>query len=183
MLEGRLGPGWDLLGSRTSDEDYVSLRKSLKKRPLDYFKQDFYADTAVFGGEAGDQVRARFLPARQDRVRVRLPVRSREAARCIRARRCKSWNSLNISKADRDKIDYKNLENDHRREAGEVDASDLSPPQRRARLTRAFRLVAHMTARVNRRDEIAQPRQLGLILLAACDHRGPALHLGVSDTR
>src|SRR5436190_1969740 len=48
MLEGRIGPGWDQLGARTSDEDYVSLRKSLKKRPLDYFKQDFYADTAVF---------------------------------------------------------------------------------------------------------------------------------------
>src|SRR5262245_60286797 len=47
MLEGRLGPGWDVMGSRTTDEDYVSLRKSLKKRPLDYFKQDFYADTAV----------------------------------------------------------------------------------------------------------------------------------------
>jgi aminocarboxymuconate-semialdehyde decarboxylase len=29
-----------------------ALRKSLKKRPLDYFKQDFYADTAVFRGEA-----------------------------------------------------------------------------------------------------------------------------------
>src|SRR5262249_58299247 len=31
MLEGRIGPGWDVLGSRTSDEDYVALRKSLKK--------------------------------------------------------------------------------------------------------------------------------------------------------
>ena len=37
------------MGKRTTDEDYVALRKSLKKRPLDYFKQDFYADTAVFG--------------------------------------------------------------------------------------------------------------------------------------
>src|SRR3954451_7404632 len=45
MLEGRIGPGWDVMGSRTSDEDYIALRKSLKKRPLDYFKQDFYADT------------------------------------------------------------------------------------------------------------------------------------------
>jgi predicted TIM-barrel fold metal-dependent hydrolase len=26
--------------------------KSLKKRPLDYFKQDFYADTAAFTAEA-----------------------------------------------------------------------------------------------------------------------------------
>lgn len=48
-MEGRVGPGWDQLGARTSDEDYVALRKSLKKRPLDYFKQDFYADSAVFG--------------------------------------------------------------------------------------------------------------------------------------
>ena len=47
--EGRVGPGWDQLGARTSDEDYVALRKSLKKRPADYFKQDFYADSAVFG--------------------------------------------------------------------------------------------------------------------------------------
>ena len=41
MLEGRLGPGNDVMGPRTSDEDYVALRKSLKKRPLDYFKNDF----------------------------------------------------------------------------------------------------------------------------------------------
>ena len=56
MLEGRIGPGWDVMGSRTTDEDYVALRKSLKKRPLDYFKQDFWADTAVFTARAGDQV-------------------------------------------------------------------------------------------------------------------------------
>jgi aminocarboxymuconate-semialdehyde decarboxylase len=47
-FEGRVGPGWDQLGTRTSDEDYGALLESLKKRPLDYFKQ-FYADTAVFG--------------------------------------------------------------------------------------------------------------------------------------
>ena len=66
MLEGRLGPGWDVLGSRTSDEDYVSLRKSLKKRPLDYFKQDFYADTAVFGGVPATKCGLEFYP--QDKV-------------------------------------------------------------------------------------------------------------------
>ena len=47
-FEGRAGYGWDLLGSRTSDEDYVSLRRSMKKRPVDYFRM-FYADTALFG--------------------------------------------------------------------------------------------------------------------------------------
>src|SRR5450756_3140224 len=62
MLEGRLGPGQDVLGSRTSDEDYVSLRKSLKKRPLDYFKQDFYADTAVFGATPATKCGLEFFP-------------------------------------------------------------------------------------------------------------------------
>ncbi len=47
-FEGRVGPGWDQLGSRTSDEDYTLLLKKLKMRPLDYFRM-FYADTAVFG--------------------------------------------------------------------------------------------------------------------------------------
>jgi len=47
-FEGRVGPGWDQLGARTSDEDYAALLTSLKKRPLDYFK-DFYADSATFG--------------------------------------------------------------------------------------------------------------------------------------
>jgi aminocarboxymuconate-semialdehyde decarboxylase len=48
MLEGRIGPGWDQLGARTSDEDLNAVRERLKKRPLDYFKHDFYADTATF---------------------------------------------------------------------------------------------------------------------------------------
>jgi predicted TIM-barrel fold metal-dependent hydrolase len=47
-FEGRVGPGWDQLGTRTSDEDYTLLLKKLEKRPLDYF-QLFYADTALFG--------------------------------------------------------------------------------------------------------------------------------------
>jgi predicted TIM-barrel fold metal-dependent hydrolase len=50
MLEGRIGPGWDQMGARTSDEDLGAVLKRLKKRPLDYFKHSFYADTATFGG-------------------------------------------------------------------------------------------------------------------------------------
>jgi aminocarboxymuconate-semialdehyde decarboxylase len=51
-FEGRVGYGWDQLGSRTSDEDYVGLLRSMKKRPIDYFRM-FYADTALFGALAG----------------------------------------------------------------------------------------------------------------------------------
>jgi aminocarboxymuconate-semialdehyde decarboxylase len=47
-FEGRVGPGWDQLGARTSDTDYAVVLKSLEKRPIDYFKM-FYADTALFG--------------------------------------------------------------------------------------------------------------------------------------
>jgi uncharacterized protein len=51
FFEGRVGPGWDQLGTRTSDVDYTVLLNDLKKRPVDYFHQ-FYADTAVFGSTA-----------------------------------------------------------------------------------------------------------------------------------
>lgn len=51
-FEGRVGYGWDQLGSRTSNIDYGSLLRSMKKRPIDYFKM-FHADTALFGALAG----------------------------------------------------------------------------------------------------------------------------------
>jgi uncharacterized protein len=47
-FEGRVGYGWDVLGSRTTDEGYEELLKSMKKRPIDYFRL-FLADTALFG--------------------------------------------------------------------------------------------------------------------------------------
>jgi predicted TIM-barrel fold metal-dependent hydrolase len=47
-FEGRIGPGWDQLGARTSDADYSRVLKALRKRPLDYFRM-FYGDTALFG--------------------------------------------------------------------------------------------------------------------------------------
>jgi predicted TIM-barrel fold metal-dependent hydrolase len=51
-FEGRIGPGWDQLGARTSDEDYPALLRELQKRPFEYFKM-FYADTALFGAYDG----------------------------------------------------------------------------------------------------------------------------------
>jgi uncharacterized protein len=47
-FEGRVGPGMDQLGSRTTGEDYGAILDRLEKRPLEYFKM-FYGDTAVFG--------------------------------------------------------------------------------------------------------------------------------------
>ena len=48
FFEGRVGPGWDQMGKRTTDRDLASTLKQLKRPHLDYFK-DFYADTASFG--------------------------------------------------------------------------------------------------------------------------------------
>ncbi|HYL37143.1 MAG TPA: amidohydrolase family protein [Bryobacteraceae bacterium] len=59
-FEGRAGYGWDQLGTRTSDLDYVALLRSLKKRPLDYFRM-FYADTALFGALAGTRCGLEFF--------------------------------------------------------------------------------------------------------------------------
>ncbi len=59
-FEGRVGYGWDALGSRTSDEDYTVILKTLKKRPIDYFRM-FHADTALFGATAGTKCGLEFF--------------------------------------------------------------------------------------------------------------------------
>jgi predicted TIM-barrel fold metal-dependent hydrolase len=61
-FEGRVGPGFDILGKRTSDEDYTSLLRSLKKRPIDYFRM-FYADTALFGARGATECGLKFFGA------------------------------------------------------------------------------------------------------------------------
>ena len=47
-FDGRVGPGLEVLGSRTKDEDYSGILPSLKRPHLDYFRM-FFADTAMFG--------------------------------------------------------------------------------------------------------------------------------------
>jgi uncharacterized protein len=59
-FEGRVGPGWDQLGKRTSDVDYTKLLRKLKRRPLDYFRM-FYADTALFGAWEATKCGLRFF--------------------------------------------------------------------------------------------------------------------------
>ena len=48
FFEGRVGPGWDQMGKRTTDRDLSLTLKELKRPHLDYFRE-FYADTASFG--------------------------------------------------------------------------------------------------------------------------------------
>jgi aminocarboxymuconate-semialdehyde decarboxylase len=50
FFSGRAETLWAQLGSRSADENYEELLKSMKKKPIEYFKM-FYADT-VLGGSA-----------------------------------------------------------------------------------------------------------------------------------
>ena len=52
FFDGRVGPGLDVLGSRTADEDYSKILPALKRPHLEYFKK-FYGDTAMFGAVTG----------------------------------------------------------------------------------------------------------------------------------
>jgi len=61
-FEGRVGPGWDQLGARTSDEDLSLVLKKLKKHHMEYFKM-FYGDTALFGSVSGTKCGLDFFGA------------------------------------------------------------------------------------------------------------------------
>ena len=52
FFDGRIGPGMEVLGERSTDEDYTQVLSSLKRPHLDYFRA-FYADTAMFGTHIG----------------------------------------------------------------------------------------------------------------------------------
>ena len=109
MLEGRIGPGNDVMGSRTTDEDYVALRKSLKKRPLDYFKQDFYADTAVFGGVPATKCGMEFFPIDKIVFASDCPFDPENGAMYPRVT-LQILEELKLDKETSDKVFYKNLE-------------------------------------------------------------------------
>ena len=109
MLEGRLGPGNDVMGQRTTDEDYVGLRKSLKKRPLDYFKQDFYADTAAFTAEPATKAGMEFFPVEKIIFASDCPF-DPEGGTMYPRETLRILESLNLPKATQDAIYFKNLE-------------------------------------------------------------------------
>jgi len=100
-FEGRVGYGWDQLGVRTSDADYASLLRSMKKRPIDYFRM-FYGDTALFGSLAGTKCGLDFFGVDHIAFASDVPFEPkpglyiRETIRCI--------DSLDISSEERDRI-------------------------------------------------------------------------------
>jgi aminocarboxymuconate-semialdehyde decarboxylase len=107
--EGRVGPGWDQLGKRTTDEDYFALLRSLRKRPLAYFKEDFVADTAVFGSRAATLCGLEFYGVDKVIFASDCPFDPEQGTQYIRET-IKIIDGLDISKADRDRIYHGNIE-------------------------------------------------------------------------
>jgi len=106
FFEGRVGPGWDQLGTRTSDQDYRPLLKELKKRPLDYFKT-FYADTATFCSKAALECALNFYGVDHMLFASDAPFDPEGGPMYIRET-IRVIDSLDISQADREKLYYKN---------------------------------------------------------------------------
>jgi predicted TIM-barrel fold metal-dependent hydrolase len=107
-FEGRVGPGWDQLGKRTSDEDLTLVLKRLKKRPLDYFK-DFYADSAVFGSRAATVCGLEFYGADRVLFASDCPFDPERGPGYIRDT-IAILESLDLSREDREKICFRNAE-------------------------------------------------------------------------
>lgn len=107
-FEGRVGPGWDQLGKRTTDEDLSGVLGGLKKRPLDYFK-NFYADTAVFGSRPATVCGLEFYGADRVLFASDSPFDPEKGPGYIRDT-IAVLNSLGLPKEDMEKICFKNAQ-------------------------------------------------------------------------
>ena len=107
FFEGRVGYGWDQMGARTSDVDYQALLKSLKKRPVDYFKH-FYVDTALFGAAPATRCGLEFFGIDKAVYASDMPFEpvpglyARETIRCI--------ENLGLTDAQKTQIYHGNAE-------------------------------------------------------------------------
>lgn len=107
-FEGRVGYGLDQFGARTADEDYEGLRKSMPRRPYDYFKM-FWGDTAVFGSSAATECGLKFFGADQVVFASDAPFDPEGGSMYIRET-LKVIDGLAISEVDREKIYQRNAE-------------------------------------------------------------------------
>jgi aminocarboxymuconate-semialdehyde decarboxylase len=108
FFEGRVGPGCDQLGKRTTDEDLSKVLSALKRRPLDYFK-DFYADSAVFGSRAATVCGLDFYGSDRVLFASDCPFDPEGGPGYIRDT-IAVLESLKLSDVDREKICFRNAE-------------------------------------------------------------------------
>ena len=107
-LDGRVAHSFDQMGVRTSDEDYEGLRKSLKKRPYDYFK-DFYGDTAIEGTRAPMICGIDFFGVDHVLFASDCPFDKEKGPGYIRST-LKVLNEIDLSHEDKEKIFFRNAQ-------------------------------------------------------------------------
>jgi predicted TIM-barrel fold metal-dependent hydrolase len=108
FFEGRVGPGLDQLGARTSDVDYRKELAHLTRRPIDYFRM-FHADTAVFGSRAATECGLAFFGADRTLFASDAPFDPEKGPMYIRET-IRIIDELACSEDDRAKIYHRNAE-------------------------------------------------------------------------
>jgi aminocarboxymuconate-semialdehyde decarboxylase len=101
-FSGRVGPGWDQLGSRTPEERKSEVANELTRRPLDYFKM-FYADTALMGAQHAIRCALEFFGPEQMLFASDSPYDPEKGPGFIRET-IENLDTLDISDEDRHKI-------------------------------------------------------------------------------
>ena len=105
-FEGRVGPGWDQLGSGPRTKTTAAVLKGLKKRPIDYFRM-FYGDTAVFGAYDATVCGLNFFGAGHVLFASDAPFDPEKGPMYIRET-IAILDRLPISEADRERIYWRN---------------------------------------------------------------------------
>lgn len=108
FFEGRVGPGLDQIGARTSDAEWKDDLRKLTRRPIDYFHM-FYADTAVFGSVAATQCGLAFFGADRTVFASDAPFDPEKGPMYIRET-VRILDELACSEEDRAKIYHGNAE-------------------------------------------------------------------------
>jgi predicted TIM-barrel fold metal-dependent hydrolase len=106
FFDKRIGYGLDQLGSRTSDEDYESLLKSMRKRPVDYFRM-FYGDTSVNGSASAIRCGLDFFGIRHVLFGTDCPFDPQGGPLFIREN-IKAIDSLRLEPGDRRRLYFGN---------------------------------------------------------------------------
>ena len=102
MVEGRLGPGLELLGTRTPPEYQEALAPAIRETPLQAMKR-FYADTATFGSRSAIECGLNFFGIDRMLFGTDMPFDPEEGTGYIRATLA-AIDEMNLSPEDQQKI-------------------------------------------------------------------------------
>jgi len=108
MMEGRLGSGLELLGTRTPPDCVEAIAPKIGEKPLDAIKR-FYADTATFGSRPAIECGLEFFGIDRMLFASDMPFDPEEGPGYIRET-LHAIGEMDLSEEDRDKILFRNAE-------------------------------------------------------------------------